>query len=61
MLARNNRKLNSNIHIVVEDFCITLHRSELQFSDEENSKRFSTYVDLICQFGKMYMPELLKE
>lgn len=61
MVEKSYQTLNSTIAFEIEGYHITLHRYEDELSHLENAKRLISYVDLICEAGKKYLPELTKE
>jgi len=61
MVANNYQMLNSSIAFEVEGYHITLRRHEAELSQAEDNKRLILYVDLICETGKKYLPELMEE
>lgn len=61
MLEKINHASNSSIAFEIEGYHITLHRHEAELSQAEDNKRLISYVDLICEAGKKYLPELMEE
>lgn len=61
MFEKIKHTSNSSIAFEVEGYQITLHRYEDELSQTEDNKRLVSYVDLICEAGKKYLPELMEE
>lgn len=61
MIEKISHTTNSTVAFEVEGYHITLHRYKDELSLLEDNKRLISYVDLICNAGKKYLPELIEE